>query len=136
MCWWHPLYWVIRRQVHDHAELACDAWAVWAYPDDRRVFADALIDAQVRVAASPLAFQGHQGLCATNAEYRNFERRLNMIMKTEISRTVSRGAAALALVTTALVLPGFSGGGGEEEACTATAYRCVGDVANAASWSA
>lgn len=107
LCWWNPLFWVIRYQIRYYAELSCDAWALWAYPTRRRVFAEALIDAQERTFDAPVALQG---LCATNSEFKNFERRLNMIMSKNVSRQVSKGAAAAALLTTLLVLPGFSGG--------------------------
>lgn len=105
---WHPLFWFVRGRIHDYAELSCDAWALWAYPAERRAFAGALIDVQQDVARAPIPLQG---LCATNSEFRNFERRLCMIMKTRVTRKVPKSVAALALVATALVLPGYGGEG-------------------------
>lgn len=105
LLWWHPLFWIVRRQVHDYSELSCDAWALWAYPSDRRAYAEALIDAQDRNITAPLTLRG---LCATGRDVKDFERRLNMIMSRNVSRRVSKGAAALALLATTLVLPGFS----------------------------
>jgi len=103
--WWHPLFWVLRRQIHNTSELSCDAWATWAYPADRRAYAEALIEAQERTVAASIALQG---LCATGRDTKDFERRLNMIMKHRTSRRVSRLAATAAIVATTLVLPGFS----------------------------
>jgi tetratricopeptide (TPR) repeat protein len=105
LCWWNPLFWVIRREIRYYAELSCDAWALWAYPTGRRVFAEALIESQERTQAAPMAIEG---LCATNTDFKNFERRLTMIMSRNVSRQVSKGAATAALLTTLLVLPGFS----------------------------
>src|SRR5262249_11673007 len=52
--WWNPLFWHVRRQLHENAELACDAWVVWTLPDDRRAYAEALIEvAQVLSRAVP-----------------------------------------------------------------------------------
>ena len=106
LVWWNPLFWIIRAQIHYYSELSCDAWALWAFPDDRRAYAEALIDAQQKVAAAPVVLQG---LGATDQEFRQFERRLSMIMQTKVSRGVSKGAAALAILATVLVIPGFSG---------------------------
>ena len=107
LCWWNPLFWIIRHEVRHYAELSCDAWALWAYPTCRRDFAEALIESQERTQGATMAIEG---LCATNSEFKNFERRLIMIMNTNVSRQVSKGAATVALLTTLLVLPGFSGG--------------------------
>ena len=41
--WWNPLYWLARRRLDFEAELACDAWAVWAPPEDRLSYAESLI---------------------------------------------------------------------------------------------
>ena len=125
LCWWNPLFWIIRREIRHYAELSCDAWALWAYPTRRRVFAEALIDAQERTLAAPVALEG---LCATNSEFKNFERRLSMIMKKDVSRQVSKGAATAALLTTLLVLPGFSGDGKE---CAQTKAKACEEVASA-----
>jgi beta-lactamase regulating signal transducer with metallopeptidase domain/predicted Zn-dependent protease len=105
LLWWHPLFWLVRRRVHDYSELSCDAWALWAYPADRRAYAEALIEAQERTVTAPLALQG---LCATGRDVKDFRRRLTMIMSRHVSPRVSRVAATLAIVATVLVLPGFS----------------------------
>ncbi|RKY18441.1 MAG: hypothetical protein DRQ55_13335 [Planctomycetota bacterium] len=106
LLWWHPLFWVVRRQVHDYSELSCDAWALWAYPADRRAYAEALIDAQEQTVTAPLTLHG---LCATGRDVKDFKRRLSMIMSRNVSRRAPRTAVALAVLATALVLPGFSG---------------------------
>ena len=105
VCWWHPLFWLIRRQVHTYAEQSCDAWALWAYPKQRLVFAEALIGAHDDTLTAPVALQG---LCATNSDYKDFERRLKMILNEKVTRGVSKSAAALAIATTVMILPGES----------------------------
>ena len=121
LLWWNPLFWVIRAQVHYYAELSCDAWALWAYPTDRRAYAEALIDAQEKTVVAPVALHG---LCATDTEFKDFERRLSMIMKKQVSRGVSKGTAALAILATLLVLPAFA-----DDEKKVKVGECKGDVA-------
>jgi beta-lactamase regulating signal transducer with metallopeptidase domain len=74
--WWNPLFWLVRRQLRLHAELACDAWVVWALPDDRRPYAEALLEVTEHVAATlPTPVLGI-GSSAGHA----LQRRLTMIM--------------------------------------------------------
>ena len=42
--WWNPLYWLTRSRLDAEAELACDAWVVWALPKDRLSYAEVLFD--------------------------------------------------------------------------------------------
>ena len=42
--WWNPLYWLARGRLDAEAELACDAWVVWALPKDRLTYAEVLFD--------------------------------------------------------------------------------------------
>jgi len=105
--WWNPLFWLIRGRIRHFAELSCDAWAVWAYPVDRRAFAEALINLQARTATVPIPAQG---LGATDSEFKDFERRLNMIMKKSVFHGVSKGAIAVALLASLLASPGLTDG--------------------------
>lgn len=115
LAWWNPLFWWIRGRIRHYAELSCDAWAVWAYPADRRLFAEALIDMQARTRTAPVALQG---LGATDSECKDFERRLDMIMKKGKFPGVSKGVASLAAAIAVLASPGFTAGGsgGDSEA--------------------
>ncbi|HEX6881981.1 MAG TPA: M56 family metallopeptidase, partial [Planctomycetota bacterium] len=107
LAWWNPLFWLIRGRIRHYAELSCDAWAVWTYPADRRLFAEALIDLQARTRTAPIALQG---LGATDSECKDFERRLDMIMKKRMFPGVSKGVVACAAALAVLSSPGFSGG--------------------------
>src|SRR4029077_17628831 len=42
--WWNPLFWYVRHQLHENAELACDAWVTGMFPEARRAYARALVD--------------------------------------------------------------------------------------------
>ncbi len=82
--WWHPLFYLIRRQLNRQAELACDARVVAALPDARRSYAEALLDVcqrQSGTAAVPaLGMAGGR---------RDLERRLVMIMRANVPSRLS-----------------------------------------------
>jgi beta-lactamase regulating signal transducer with metallopeptidase domain len=107
--WWHPLFYLIRRQLHRQAELACDARVVAALPDARRSYAEALLDVCQRqswtAAATPaLGVTGRR---------RDLERRLVMIMRANVpSRLSVRGLLGIALLGL-IVLPAWTLGQGD-----------------------
>ena len=41
--WWHPLAWWASRQLRQAEEECCDAWVVWALPNSRRSYGEALL---------------------------------------------------------------------------------------------
>jgi len=103
--WWHPLFWLSRNQIKLHAELACDAWAVWCYPKQRKAFAVALIDAAERALSPNFAVTT---LNATPRNSQHFKRRLKMIMKMGLSPKCSKVGMSCAILTLLLVLPSWS----------------------------
>ncbi|MEM7204105.1 MAG: M56 family metallopeptidase [Planctomycetota bacterium] len=50
--WWHPLWWFVRAQLHEHAEQACDAWALEVGTVRPREYAETLLDLH---SAAPIA---------------------------------------------------------------------------------
>jgi bla regulator protein BlaR1 len=42
--WWHPVVWWAGRQLREAEELCCDAWVVWALPDETEAYARALVE--------------------------------------------------------------------------------------------
>jgi beta-lactamase regulating signal transducer with metallopeptidase domain len=102
--WWHPLFYLVRRSLHQEAELACDARVVAALPDSRRCFAEALLDVcQCQTRATALA-----PALGVLGRRRDLERRLVMIMRANVSSRLSLrmllGIGLLGLI----VLPGWS----------------------------
>ena len=103
--WWNPLFWYVRHQVRENAELACDGWVVEALPGGRRAYAEGLLSVcefmSRRTAPMPAV--------GVNTGGRRFlERRLAMIMKERVGLRLPR----LGLVTIALLamtaLPAWS----------------------------
>ena len=103
--WWHPLVWLARAGLRQYAELACDAWAVWAVPAARHAYAGALIDALEQdspaVAAVPV-------LGARPAVRRAFEKRLLMILNEDVPRRLSRWALVPVALLSMTVLSSFT----------------------------
>ncbi|MEM7203747.1 MAG: M56 family metallopeptidase, partial [Planctomycetota bacterium] len=90
LLWWHPLFWWTRSRLRQEAELACDAWALWAVPRARRAYASALIDTlEQEVQAMPVA----TALGARSPTRRAFERRLTMILNHRVPRHFASWAA-------------------------------------------
>ena len=98
-----------RRRLDAEAELACDAWVVWALPDDRLTYAEVLFQicsefSRARSAAPALGVAGSG---------RFFERRLTMILRDHVSCRVSPllllAACLLALLALAVLDPRQAG---------------------------
>ena len=103
--WWNPLFWLVRRQVRQNAELACDAWVVSTLPDDRRAYAEALIEVSqlVSTGAAPVPALG-----MSRGPRQAFAERLTMIMRNEgPCKLTLRGFVVVGLLAL-LVLPGWS----------------------------
>ncbi|HEV3005005.1 MAG TPA: M56 family metallopeptidase, partial [Pirellulales bacterium] len=103
--WWNPLFWFIRRQLRENAELACDAWVVWLLPQGRRAYAQALIEVSQFVSWTPAPVPA-VGM-GSNAR-RSFERRLTMILRERISCRAPLFGLALIVVLGLGVLPGWT----------------------------
>jgi hypothetical protein len=99
------LFWFIRRQLRENAELACDAWVVSLLPQGRRAYAHALIEVSQFVSwtAAPVPAVG-----MGSSARRSFERRLTMILKERISCRAPLFGLASIVVLGLGVLPGWT----------------------------
>ena len=110
LLWWHPLFWLIRNRIRYYAELSCDAWAVWAFPTQRRAYAAALIDAIERLSVPVSTPALH---AATDTGRRHFEKRLDLIMKQGTLRYLPRHGWWAALAMPLLLLPAWTSENGQ-----------------------
>jgi beta-lactamase regulating signal transducer with metallopeptidase domain len=102
--WWNPLFWLARRQMRLHAELACDAWVTGTFPSARRSYAEALLEVCMRTsraAPSPGMGVGGEG-------HRDFEQRLSMIMRERAPGRLPRWARAAIVVMAAAAVPAWT----------------------------
>lgn len=104
--WWNPLFWYVRRRLRQSAEMACDAWVVWALPDARRTYAESLVTVREWASGGRVVAPAWGAL----GEVRNLERRLTMIFRDNVPRRLSWGSLLMILLLAALVLPGWSRG--------------------------
>jgi len=104
-CWWNPLFWYVRSQVRENAELACDGWVISERPDLRRAYAEALLAVCADSSARPTPIPV-MGVGTSNR--RLLERRLAMIMRDHVPLRLSRvGWVGLAVVSLA-ALPAWA----------------------------
>jgi beta-lactamase regulating signal transducer with metallopeptidase domain len=102
--WWNPLYWLTRARLDAEAELACDAWVVWALPKDRLAYAETLFDIGSRLsrAVSPAPALGAAG------SGRFLERRLTMILREHVPCRLSPSVLLAAVLLVLFAIPSWS----------------------------
>jgi beta-lactamase regulating signal transducer with metallopeptidase domain len=97
--WWNPLFWHVRNQVRQNAELACDSWVMSELPRHRRAYAETLLS----ICASAERQKPMHAVGISTASRRFLTRRLTMIMKGTASSHISRlgmaGYTLLALMS-------------------------------------
>ena len=103
---WNPVFWIARRNLRANAELACDAWVVWALPEHRRAYAETLIDVSELISKSPVPIAA-LGMGARGVRI-DFERRLAMILHESNSQRSTWKAVALAATLALLAMPGWT----------------------------
>jgi hypothetical protein len=103
--WWNPLFWIVRHELREHAELACDAWVVGTLPDGRRDYAAALLTVCECISrtAAPVPALGIRG-----GGRRALERRLTMILRDRNAFRMSRRGLFAALLLAGMTLPAWS----------------------------
>lgn len=104
--WWNPLFWYVRRRLRQSAEMACDAWVVWALPEGRRSYADSLVTVREWASGGRVIAPAWGAL----GEVRNLERRLTMIFRDDVRRQLPWGSLVLILLLALAVLPSWSRG--------------------------
>jgi len=101
--WWNPIYWLTRARLDAEAELACDAWVVWALPKDRLSYAEVLFDiCTLSLARPPAPTLGVAG------SGRFFERRLTMILHDHVPCRLSPLGLLGACLLVLFALPSWS----------------------------
>jgi beta-lactamase regulating signal transducer with metallopeptidase domain len=110
--WWHPFFWLVRRQLRQHADFACDAWVLHELPSQRRAYAETLLDVTRLYASSALPWPAMA--MASAALRRSFRRRLHMIMREQVNCRLPRLALAGLGLLALVILPGWSGSAPED----------------------
>ncbi len=96
--WWHPVVWWVRRRLRDEADLCCDAWVTTLMPQERRAYAQALLETRRYSSLTPRPTPAvpSVGLGVMTARARRFARRLTMVMTEHTPPGLSRKGVLLA----------------------------------------
>lgn len=122
--WWSPVYWCIRHQLRENAELACDAWAIHAMdsnPGVRHAYAEALLSVCESIAGNPKPSNPMPVVGVDTGNRRFLERRLTMIVRDRLPFRLSRSGLLLTVLITLTLLPTWSLSAPAAETAAATA---------------
>ncbi|WP_419193709.1 M56 family metallopeptidase [Kolteria novifilia] len=101
--WWNPLWWLVRRRLHETSEIACDAIAL-EVDGDRRRYAELFLALSSRLDAGTLA----PALGVGTGRRSSFERRVRMILSDRVSGALSARGMVLMVCLAALALPNWT----------------------------
>lgn len=103
--WWNPLVWLVCRELHENADLACDAWVVESQPvPARQSYARALLGMLSRARGAPAPSVLQLG----NGKLGFYKRRLDMICFGRFPRRAAPSGLLASLCLAVLVLPGWT----------------------------
>lgn len=98
--WWHPVAWLVRREIRLAEELACDACVVSQRPDDRRAYAEMLVSTVAFLSADDLP-----ALATGVGTKGTIEERLRNIMSSASDMRVTHRVKLLVGIVAILFLP-------------------------------
>ena len=100
--WWFPVVWWARHALRDAEEQCCDAWVIWAFPDEAR---DLRRDA-ARYRRLSQSVPGHRAAPGERIRpAHHLRRRLTMIMLGTTPRRLGWASALGAFALSAVLLP-------------------------------
>lgn len=100
--WWNPIVWWAKRALREAEEQCCDAWVIWALPEERRNYATALVECLDFLANVPRPLpMGASGL----GQVTDLKRRLTMILGSTTPRRLNWLSGMTMLILGALLLP-------------------------------
>ncbi len=102
LCWWKPVVWWMRRELHAAEEACCDALVLRMYPDSAAAYGNALLHTNEFVMSgqvpSPVLASGFGHSCS-------LKRRVEMILKNEFGKPASRIVRLMLAAIAVGVLP-------------------------------
>jgi beta-lactamase regulating signal transducer with metallopeptidase domain len=104
-CWWNPLLWLVRRQLHETRELACDALALATAGGERDAYARRLLNLSI---ASPGSLILAPAFGARSVSRRFLRRRLAMVFDNQVRGRLNATGLAWALALAVIGLPGLA----------------------------
>ena len=103
--WWHPAVWWARRGLRQAEEDSCDAWVLWALPNEAKSYANALLKTVDFLSSeSSLVPTAACGFGETNGA-KQIKRRFEMILRTRLPHQMDRQHIALVGIIALISLP-------------------------------
>lgn len=108
--WWNPVYVLARRRLDAEAELACDAWVVWALParGDRVAYAGTMLDICARLRGAEVPAPPLAPALGTSRSGRLLERRIQMILNENATRRLTPPGLLTPAILLLLGLPSWT----------------------------
>src|SRR5262249_45422746 len=103
--WWNPLVRLIRRELHQAEDLACDAWVRWTFPNCTKRYAEVVLQTAESVSASEVGAQ----LLPASPLLRSLslKARIEMILESRFAPRLSKRSLVVVALAALLVLPAF-----------------------------
>jgi beta-lactamase regulating signal transducer with metallopeptidase domain/uncharacterized GH25 family protein len=98
--WWHPIVWLLRREIRISEEMACDVRVVSESPSDRRAYAEMLVHTVAFLSSVEVP-----SLATGIGTGSHLEARLRMIMRSTFEVRLTRRIKVLICLVAILVLP-------------------------------
>jgi bla regulator protein BlaR1 len=99
--WWNPLAWFARRMLREAEEECCDSWVVWALPDERRSYGEAMLATIEFLTDGPKLPALAESTFGTSF----YKRRIEMIMKRNMNCKISWMALGMIVLLAMTALP-------------------------------
>lgn len=100
--WWNPLAWWARCQIQQAEEECCDAWALWAFPDQPHLYAQTLMDTVDFLSGST---EPKHVIVTAFSQGKPLKRRIEMIMSSRRFHQLSWQVRAVLVLLALAVLP-------------------------------
>ncbi len=103
--WWNPVLILVRRRLHLYAELACDAWVLWALPESGNQYAEVLfriVSSETRRQTPVPAFGMAAGTAAA------FKARLSMLLQGGVACRMPKKAMAAIIALLLVAAPSLT----------------------------
>jgi beta-lactamase regulating signal transducer with metallopeptidase domain len=105
VCWWNPLVWAVRRQIHRAEDLCCDAWVRWAFPDCTKRYAEVVLQAAELLNSSGIGLRPLPASPFLGSD--SLKARIEMILQSRFAPGLSKRSLVVVVLFAAATLPSF-----------------------------
>jgi beta-lactamase regulating signal transducer with metallopeptidase domain len=103
--WWHPVVWWARSELRQAEEDCCDAWVLWAVPNEAKSYANALLKTLDFLSSEPSPVPITACGFGESNGIKQIKRRFEMILRKRLPRQMGRRHIALVGIIALSSLP-------------------------------